>query len=63
MWLLIIAATFYAHGEGISKEPTMYQFQEFKTEARCEAIKKWVMKRESVRVKKGLTTVECVKND
>jgi hypothetical protein len=64
MWLLIIATTFYAHGAKLSDQtPTIYQFQEFKTQKRCEQIKKWVIKREGERIKNKSTTVECVKND
>jgi hypothetical protein len=61
MWLLIIATTFYASGN--SENPTIYQFQEFKTEKRCEEIKKWIVARDSDRIKSGRTTVQCIKND
>ena len=47
MWTLIVVTTFFNHAV---YDPSIYQFHDVQTEARCVQLKEWIDKREEKKV-------------
>jgi hypothetical protein len=60
MWLLIVITTFWTNGDPGNAD--VYSFHEFKTEARCLQMKKWIDDR-SAKLTHHKAEVQCVKSD
>jgi hypothetical protein len=60
MWLLIVITGFWT--SGLPGMADVYSFHEFKTEAQCLQMKKWIEDRQ-IHSKHHQVEVQCVKSD